>query len=404
MSTWTRARLKWLATEVRDTIDPAAVRSENVFHYSIPSLDERGDGAIEPIGDIGSNKLLLHGEEVLISKLNPRITRVLTASQHPVPTLASTEFIALVPGPALDSRFLCYWLQGETARQFLDGATMSVTRSQQRVRPEVLTGSWVDVPNTSYQRAIADYLDRETARIDALVAAKRRMVQLLEERVWLAFSARLFASDPETTQLRRALRSLIDGPFGSAFTSSDYSDDGAVVIRLGNIGFSYYRATDEAHIPLLLYERFTAYRVVEGDLLIAGLGDERNHAGRACVAPELGPAIVKGKCFRARVDQSRANAEFLSLLLSSPLGAEAMNASGRGSTRSMINLEIVKTTDIPLPTIEMQASIVADTRTEQARTAVATGKLTDQIDLLQERRRALVTAAVTGQLHALEAA
>ena len=34
----------------------------------------------------------------------------------------------------------------------------------------------------SAQRAIADYLDRETARIDALIAAKRRMVELLEER------------------------------------------------------------------------------------------------------------------------------------------------------------------------------------------------------------------------------
>ena len=40
----------------------------------------------------------------------------------------------------------------------------------------------VPMPPVVTQRAIADYLDRETARIDALIAAKRRMVELLEER------------------------------------------------------------------------------------------------------------------------------------------------------------------------------------------------------------------------------
>ena len=45
------------------------------------------------------------------------------------------------------------------------------------------------VPEEVEQRAVADYLDREAARIDALIAAKRRMVDLLEERVWLAFVA-----------------------------------------------------------------------------------------------------------------------------------------------------------------------------------------------------------------------
>jgi type I restriction enzyme, S subunit len=179
---WSHARIKWLATEVRDTIDPQAVNAREAFHYSIPSLDAFGDGTVEPVEDIGSNKLLLRGGEVLVSKLNPRISRVLTATSHEIPTLASTEFIALVPGPDLDSRFLCYWLESSIARQLLDGATMSVTRSQQRVRPEVLTGSWMDLPETPTQCAIADYLDRETARLDALVAARYRMIALLEER------------------------------------------------------------------------------------------------------------------------------------------------------------------------------------------------------------------------------
>jgi len=179
---WRRCRLDWLALEERGAVNPAEISADTVFHYSIPALDEIGDGRLEPPDEIGSGKLLLSGGEVLISKLNPRLPRVLLAEAHDVPTLASTEFIALRPGPNVDERFLRYWLGSEPLRQMLNGATMSVTRSQQRVRPEVVTKSWLRVPSIDDQRAIADYLDRETARIGALIEKKQRMIRLLEER------------------------------------------------------------------------------------------------------------------------------------------------------------------------------------------------------------------------------
>jgi type I restriction enzyme S subunit len=302
--------------------------------------------------------------------------------------------------PSVNQRFLAYVLA--MPLKAINDVTYFTT--VKHLSSYDLLNERIPVPPLAHQRIVAEYLDRETARIDALIAAKRRMVGLLQERVWLGFTARVLNSHPKTTKLRRALRSLIDGPFGSAFSSSDYSDEGAVVVRLGNIGFSHYRPADQARIPMALYEQFVHYRVMEGDLLIAGLGDDRNHAGRACVAPDLGPAMVKGKCFRGRVDDRRASAAFLALLLSSPLGSEAMNLSGRGSTRSMINLEIVKSTEIPLPSPDAQDAVVSETRASQARTSAATGLLEQQIALLTERRQALITAAVTGQLDIPEAA
>lgn len=147
-----------------------------------------------------------------------------------------------------------------------------------------------------------------------------------------------------------------------------------------------------------LYERFRAYAVNSGDLLIAGLGDDRNHAGRACVAPVLGPAIVKGKCFRARADRSRVSAEFLALLLSSPIGSAAMSVAGRGSTRSMINLEIVKSTELWLPARSRQDQIVSATLADRSRIRAAQFAIRRQLQVLFERRRAIVTTAVMGEL------
>jgi len=70
----------------------------------------------------------------------------------------------------------------------------------------------------------------------------------------------------------------------------------------------------------------------------------------------------------------------------------------------MINLEIVKNTEIPLPERHAQDSIITGTRADEVQTAKMTGVLGKQLGLLRERRQALITAAVMGQLEIPEAA
>jgi type I restriction enzyme, S subunit len=136
------------------------------------------------------------------------------------------------------------------------------------------------------QRRIVEVLDTEIARIDDLLGEVHQTELMVEERRWLVVAHALAGLQPSAS-LRRGLSFLTDGPFGSAFTSADYSDEGAAVVRLGNIGFAEWRGDDLARIPLQLFDTFRRYQVRAGDLLIASLGDERNHAGRACVAPEV---------------------------------------------------------------------------------------------------------------------
>lgn len=254
------------------------------------------------------------------------------------------------------------------------------------------------MPDLAAQQAIADYLDAETARIDALIVVKRRVIDIAAGRFWELFLNRVEQSPTTLAPLRRALIRITDGPFGSAFASDDYSRDGAAVVRLGNIGFAEYRATEQAYIPLDLFGQFLTHRVRPGDLLIAGLGDDRNHAGRACVAPDLGPAMVKGKCFCARIDRRRARPEFLALLLSSRLGRDALGLEARGSTRTMINLELVKDVLVRLPQVDVQSSIVDEVSAARAASSHLCALLEDQVNLLMERRKSLITTAVTGAL------
>ncbi len=301
--------------------------------------------------------------------------------------------LGMEPIPSLsDQRFLVYWLL--SLRPRLQEHFRSNT--QDNLNAEQVGNLPYPVLPVERQRAIADFLDTETARIDALIEKKRRMIELLEDQYWSWVSERIRRVPAPTVQLRRALVWITDGPFGSSLTSSHYSDAGARVVRLGNIGMVEFKNEDEAYIPTEHYATLLKHSVQAGDLLIAGLGDANNHVGRGCVAPDLGRAIVKADCYCAKVDAHTANPQFLALYLSSPLGRNAVANLSRGSTRTRINLDVAKSVPIILPSPSEQTSIVNEAGRRRRVTLSAQHSLDTQIELLTEHRQALITAAATG--------
>lgn len=61
--------------------------------------------------------------------------------------------------------------------------------------------------------------------------------------------------------LGRFVEVITDGPFGSSLTSNHYSDDGARVIRLGNIGSAKFKRDDQAFIPLEYFRQLRRHEV-----------------------------------------------------------------------------------------------------------------------------------------------
>lgn len=185
--------------------------------------------------------------------------------------------------------------------------------------------------------------------------------------------------------VRRFTLNLTDGPFGSALTSSHYSDEGARVIRLGNIGSAEFRDSDKAYIPLDYFERLLRHEVVAGDLIIAGLGDGNHPVGRACIAPEgLGPAIVKADCFRARLDENRLLHRYAAWALSSSAISQQILTLTRGTTRSRINLDILREIEVPVPALEEQRRIAAFLDAATARIDALTRARDSQLRCLEE--------------------
>ncbi|MFI6527798.1 restriction endonuclease subunit S [Streptomyces uncialis] len=177
-------------------------------------------------------------------------------------------------------------------------------------------------------------------------------------------------------------------------TSSHYSNEGARVIRLGNIGAARFKDADAAYIPMEYFRELRQHEVNAGDLLIAGLGDTNNPVGRACVAPDLGPAIVKADCFRVRLDEGRLSHRFAAWALSSSFVSSQVKTLTRGSTRARINLDVAREVEVPLPSLLEQRRIADFLDAETSRIDRLLALQTTVLERLDERESAIVDLAI----------
>ncbi|MFC5123710.1 hypothetical protein ACFPRL_09965 [Pseudoclavibacter helvolus] len=251
------------------------------------------------------------------------------------------------------------------------------------------------------QSAVADYLDRETAEIDAFIADQEKLIELLIERRAAAWQKLIDEAVPPLLPLRRVIKSIVDGPFGSSLSSKHYSDSGTRVIRLGNVGINEFKREDEAYIPSDYGAELSAHQAVTGDVIVAGLGDDRMPLGRAAVVPEIGPAIVKADCFRVRPNELTTG-PYLAWALSSPGVGSRMRTASRGSTRQRLNTTVVREILVPVPDLEMQSLLLARSRATTAQLDATIAEARQAIALSKERRAALISAAVTGKIDVRE--
>lgn len=274
-------------------------------------------------------------------------------------------------------------------------------------------------PPLSEQIAIATFLDRETSKIDALVAEQQRLIELLKEKRQTVIShAVTKGRDPnapmkdsgvewlgdvpthwEICSLGRITRSKCDGPFGSGLKSSHYTEKGIRVVRLQNIRPDQFDESDSVFIDEVYYRTALGdHDVYAGDVLIAGLGDDRNTVGRACVAPVgIEPAMVKADCFRFRLEHTRVVPHFIAMQLTAGASYDAGMLSS-GSTRSRISLSISATRKIAIPPISEQREIVHWLEDQICCFDLLRDEAESAVILLRERRAALISAAITGKI------
>lgn len=285
--------------------------------------------------------------------------------------------------PSVDPRFACYLL----ASMYSDGLTRAVikqTTGIQNLDLDALLSARVRLPSQSSQIAIADYLDAETARIDSLIEKKRRMVELLEERVDHRIRARIAASLVEGTSgtilIKRALQKLERLPLGVEMVTA--YRDGQVTARSSRRAEGYTESwTDAARLQ----------GVQEGDVVVHGLDG---------FAGAVGTSEVDGVCspvYHVCSPRDGGDPVYLGRLLrllavSNYLGLFA--SSTRERAVDFRNWDLFGRIPIPdVPVIEQREIASVIRGIIPLKSAVERSAT-----LAREYRNALVTAVITGQL------
>jgi len=413
---WTVKRADAFLHYDKIQIEPSEISDELVFHYSIPSVQETGDGVLEPPSQIDSAKLKIVGPRLLVSKLNPRKGVVLVASKHDVPTLCSTEFVPFdVRGS--DLRWAVYLFLGESTRQRLSAVVRSATRSHQRAEVSEITKLWHAVPALPEQRAIAAFLDLETVRIDALVAKKERLIELLQEqRTALITRAVTKGLDPTVPMKDSGVEWLGEIPVHWEVNRTKF----AARLRSGHTpSRQHAEYWQDCTIPW--FGLADVWQIRDGQReYVRETAEKISALGLANSAARLLP---KGTVMLSRtasvgfsvimgVDMATTQ-DFVNWVCGPTLRPEyllyvfrSMHQEYRrltmGSTHQTIYMPDVGRFATPIPPVPEQDQIVAFIRNETRKIDALVAKVRDAVKCLQELRIALISAAVTGKIDVRE--
>ena len=284
---------------------------------------------------------------------------------------------------------------------------------QQRVPEDFVRDYRIAVPPLSQQRAIADYLDRETARLDALVAEHRRLLDLLDEkRVTLVTSAVIRGLDrtvpfgdsgvPWIGEIPAHWELWKLGHVASVGNGStpnrgrrEYWEDGDVpwlnssVVNRGEVTdaeqFVTRRAVRECHLPV----------VKRGAVLVAITGQGKTR-GRAAVLSM--DATVNQHIAFISSGGSRLSPWYLKWTLAAAYEYLRSISDDVGGTKGALTCEELANLRVPVPPAAEQREIVREiaARTRAIDELAAEAERTAA--LLRERRSALIAAAVTGRI------
>ena len=352
--------------------------------------------------------------DILVPKITPTFQAdrtVIAVGLEAGVGAGTTELHIVRVGAQCDRRYIRYLL---SSKPFLDEgeASMIGVAGQKRVPDSCIRDLTVPIADLNVQRAIADYLDAETVRIDALIEKKREMIELFDESRQALVAKAVTTGLVETTRLVetnntfapllaegwqiRRLKTVVTRIVDTAHATAPAVDDGEyLVVRTANVKKGQLTLNDAIYTDRSAWREWTKRGVpLPGDVLFT----REAPAGEACEVPKDVRLCLGQRMVLLVVDRgTTSGAWIVNSIYGGPAQAFIALLS-RSTTVAHLNMNEIGNIPVVIPDLDTQQHTLEELAGKVTPIEKAHSVLQRQIDLLVEHRQALITAAVTGEL------
>jgi type I restriction enzyme, S subunit len=417
---WLIQPLKYLCTH--SAIYGVNISSEAYVQDGIRFLrttDIREDGVLNEGGVYLPKELaqgyILQDGDLLISRSGTVGRAFLYSSQYGLCSYAG-YLVRFVLQSTQSPRYYFYITKSSQFQLWL--GTASIESTINNVNGEKYANFLLPNPPLSQQRRIADYLDRETAKLDALIGAKKRLLELLaEKRRSLITQAVTRGLKPDVPMQDSGIESLGNIPahwniehlkyhlFNIEQGWSPQSDnfpaalDEWGVLKVGAVNGWDFNSNENKRIPPEL-EIPLEYEIRSGDILVSRANTPELVGSASLVKEVRSKLILCDKLYRLIPQGNRLLPEYLVFYLRSSSSRFEFERDASGSSSSMQNISqgTLANLWIPIPPVDEQIQMVTYIKNKLSLIEKLETTARQVIALLQERRTSLISTAVTGQL------
>ena len=314
-----------------------------------------------------------------------------------------SNFVAVVkPSEKADPGWLNYLMSSMYALK-INLRSIKQSTGIQNLDSEQYLDEGVAAPSVEEQTTIAAALDRETARIDALIQKKTRFIELLKEkREALITHAVTKGLDPKVKMKYSGVEWIGQvpehwevKPFFALVTELKRKNTGLIETNVLSLSYGNIIQKPKSRNMGLTPESYETYQIVEAGEMVFRFTDLQNDK-RSLRSAQVTQRGIITSAYLAVKPHGIDSTYFAWLMRSYDL-CKVFYAMG-GGLRQSLKFEDVKRLPILIPSHEQQANIANAIDVETARIDTLVDKTEQSITLLKERRAAFITAAVTGQI------
>ncbi|MFC9123250.1 hypothetical protein ACFTXO_26205 [Streptomyces sp. NPDC057067] len=313
--------------------------------------------------------------------------------------LISPDYAVFRPNARLvDARYLVNLLRDPIYCGVFAGISRGMGTGFNRVHPQQFLAVPVAIPDLEEQRHIADFLDAETARIDRLSDLQQRVIDRLDEREAAQLDNAIdeLIHQSGTVPLRRFVWSVDQG-VSPQCEAVPAGDDEWGVLKVSCLRPGVFNSEENKRLPDGIQPE-RGSEVHEGDLLITRANTPQLVGSTAVVRHVRGRLLLSDKIFRVRLAEGMSP-DFVAVVARGSRIRSLSAAGSNGASQSMANIRFEQVKAWPMPavgTAQQQDLVERVARNRRSLDALRPA-VNRQLDLLTERRQALITAAVTGQ-------